>query len=496
MIGRDGLLWFNCMLGASLAHAALIYQALALPSVQGADEDALPTRITIAAPARMITKKAASEDADMVVSSRSQEAKKPVSQRLGALETERKTAHAPLAAEQRLAASGDRTPLAPSNPTVPVASLKQDSANADSISAQPNKRTPLRSEVAVLQSTGTPVANPVAAPIANKVLPAAQAPSQRVASISPQETQSSNRLTEQPVESATARPVTGSRSQRQSASKSVKTLPQPTVEAAVSPSNSEAPTISEVVTTQVLNPGSVTEKRQIVAAIDQGAQTGQTDGSRGGRTQKPTADEKFQHILRFLENVTFENCSAVVPRIARNGLVTMQGFSPSQDQWRSIQEQASDLLGAPLPIASAPVTPTQCAAVDFAKQLRNYPRFTLHLDLESETLRNGQDLKASLSGIYGRHSHLLIVDDEGYVQSADALLKPSPSGLSISTSVFLTDGAVETAQMLVALTVDAPIDIITPELKMKSDVFFPQLKLLLEASRQDTDLALAPFYVR
>jgi len=214
------------------------------------------------------------------------------------------------------------------------------------------------------------------------------------------------------------------------------------------------------------------------------------------RPSRVEPDSRYRDLLRFLEQGEVEGCATVLPTIAPDGSVALSGFAADESLWTSFQASMADELRIRLPLDAARVAKPQCRALTFARTLPDYPRFSLGMNLENSNLVSGQSLDGTITDARGRNVHLVIVDDEGLVQQIDGFLQPKVSSLTFSVAVSVRNQVVPTAQMLIALAVERPLETVTSANQTLAEQFFAAVTEELAATKQKADIAIVSFYLR
>ena len=495
--GRDTILWTNSLLGALLAHG-LAY--LSVSATWSATEEVAETQIVIKAPPRRLTTQAPATRSAALSGQAERNAAAPVDE-VGAARTvedsravvtqNEPSSPAPVASQTATPLPGaERAPSAASMPRR-VDRLRAEAASPDVEGgtlvrrgrtekvAEPTRESGVAVAVTADTRAATRARTEAVTALENATQASGVEETRDVAALAVEEPGGSTPVKGQalPATAAPARAIERSRE----------------VAVAVEPTPADVPALRFGATDEP-----VAEREPEVALAVEGDRNvaGRVDGSDAGRTIGPAIDERYEKLLTFLETFGTRDCAAVLPRVEPNGTVVLFGFAQNRTFWEAFRTAALDALGEVLPVDAARVTPAQCESLRFATQVPSYPRFTLALDLERNEIRSGEMLRLSIENVRSRHVHLLLVDDEGLVQTADRILQPKAAGYGAAFPVTLTSGDVETAQMLIAIAVDEPLSILEPSMRRTAADLFAELRPLVAEKHGDADLALASFYVR
>ncbi len=226
---------------------------------------------------------------------------------------------------------------------------------------------------------------------------------------------------------------------------------------------------------------------------DQAEQVAVLSPQKAGRV-KP--DSRFRDLLRFLEGNEITGCATVLPTVAADGSVSLSGFAANEDLWTTFQQSMDEKLRLRLPLDAATVAAPQCRALTFARTLPDYPRFSLGMKLENTELVSGETLRGTITDVRNRHLHLLIVDDEGLVQQIDNFLQPKVSNVTFAVALSVSGQAVRTAQMLIAIATEAPLETVATANATQAESFFSILSEELADPTKSADIAIVSFYLR
>lgn len=214
----------------------------------------------------------------------------------------------------------------------------------------------------------------------------------------------------------------------------------------------------------------------------------------GTEVDKPT--DRYRRIVDFIRGYPGGDCFIALPAMDLQGTVTFQTFGRDKAREDRFREALSAIDGLKTEISSGDVADPQCLALAFAQAARRYPGFSLVIDLDETEMASGDRLSGKVLNSTGRDVHLLLVDDEGIVQSMDSFLSAKEGvDRSFSVPLTLTRGPVATKQILMAIATDPPIWGLD-KVKEPAAGFFRELAAQVEASNADVDLAVEGFDVR
>jgi hypothetical protein len=215
----------------------------------------------------------------------------------------------------------------------------------------------------------------------------------------------------------------------------------------------------------------------------------------GTAVDKPS--DRYRRIVDFIRRYSGGDCFIALPAMSLYGAVTFQTFGRDKVREDSFRQAVFDFDGLRAEISSGDVADPQCQALAFARSAKRYPGFSLMIDLDEADVASGTRLSGSVLNANGRDVYLLMVDDEGRVQSADRFLAAG-DGLDrpFDTPLVLTGGPVTTKQILLAIAVEPPVPALAAPVDELTNTFFARLGREIDAAGADVDLAVEGFSVR
>ncbi len=219
------------------------------------------------------------------------------------------------------------------------------------------------------------------------------------------------------------------------------------------------------------------------------------DSSLGTEIDKPS--DRYRRIVDFIRGYDGGDCFIALPAMNIEGNVTFQTFGRDKPREDAFRRALLSLDGLKAEISGGNVADSQCLALAFAQRMQRYPGFSLMIDLDEANIASGASLSGSILNANGRDLHLLLIDDEGTVQSVDRFLaRYGGADLAFSAPLVLTGGPVETKQILIAITADAPLPLFAGTINEPAESFFPKLAGEILAAGADIDLAVEGFSVK
>jgi hypothetical protein len=163
-------------------------------------------------------------------------------------------------------------------------------------------------------------------------------------------------------------------------------------------------------------------------------------------------------IARSLNSYVGGDCFLIVPLKIAAGDTRIEVYGGNRAPFTALDDEFARENGFRAEITRHQVTEAQCAAVNFARRLRNQSGAARRLDIRTEALAGGPILSGTVGGFGSENLELLLVGADGRVEKLRSLLRPS--------------GQTAEPQLLVALVSDLPIEALKPAVLDKADTLF------------------------
>ena len=214
----------------------------------------------------------------------------------------------------------------------------------------------------------------------------------------------------------------------------------------------------------------------------------------GTEVDKPS--DRYRRIVDFVRRYAGGDCFIALPAMNAAGGVTFQTFGRDKALEDAFRQALLGLDGLRAEISSGNVADPQCLALSFARDASRYPGFSLIIDLDEDDMKSGARLSGSVLNANGRELHLLVIDDEGLVQSLDRFLAAGDVDRAFSVPLTLTGGPVETKQILIAIATSDRLAALAGPFNEPAESYFRRLSEQIESAGADIDLAVEGFSVR
>ena len=214
----------------------------------------------------------------------------------------------------------------------------------------------------------------------------------------------------------------------------------------------------------------------------------------------PAERDGYRAILDYLATQDTGPCFAALPALGQEtGALTLDAFGESAarlDGFRAGMEAATGLSPATLPgTYLKPISPAQCAALDFLRDAARYPAFGLYFDLPVRVIASGATLSARIHNTSGQVLHLVLIDDEGLVQTLDGFLRFTRGAGQFAIPMTFQGGPIVTQQLLLAIASPVPLETVRRASGQEAAPFFATLREELTTRGLTPDMAMVAFSV-
>lgn len=207
-------------------------------------------------------------------------------------------------------------------------------------------------------------------------------------------------------------------------------------------------------------------------------------------------ESHYGSVLKYVRGYDGGSCFMILPQIADKDSVKFTGFALSQDRVSEFRTAFSRDIKVNETTRTALISRQQCRALSFVRSISNYPNFNVSIKLLRNEIRSGNPLLGKVTNVGDRILHLILIDDEGLVQTIDPFLNRRDQDTIFSVPLTVTSDPVATVQLLIAIAVDGPLKTIKSHSGLTADIFYSALLEELGGLKGDTDIDVSPFFVR
>ena len=205
------------------------------------------------------------------------------------------------------------------------------------------------------------------------------------------------------------------------------------------------------------------------------------------------AAARTDRVRRYVEQYNGGDCFFILPVATSANAAVIEGFGASTAPFDALDKAFKRDLGFEASIGVRQVTQAQCPAIKFLSQLGGNQARTPRINLNSVEVRNGETLSGTIENFANRVVELLLVSDNGEVQSLSYLLKPGTDSLSFSIGM-QRGSAGDGPQLVMAVATPQVLESLRRTKPMAADTFF--LQAVSEAQRNTVPIAAAARYFR
>lgn len=151
-------------------------------------------------------------------------------------------------------------------------------------------------------------------------------------------------------------------------------------------------------------------------------------------------------------------CLLALPRRAGNDGAALALVAPDDAAMQNFSDEVLTGEDAAIPQTRTLVDPRQCAALTFVRQNRDYPATRIGLRLDTEVIPTGGRLSGVMRGTAGRDVALLLIDNNGVMQSLNRFLSFSGNFARFDVPMTRVGQQRDTAQLLLAIASPTSLD--------------------------------------
>lgn len=204
----------------------------------------------------------------------------------------------------------------------------------------------------------------------------------------------------------------------------------------------------------------------------------------------------FAKIVNFVKFYNSENpCFLALPVISNADKMVLTGFSNEKSSWPRFQKALAQNTKFGTTGRLASISDAQCQVIKFARQSNSYPSYSVSLQLDFPSIKNGEFIAGKIYINDGQHLDLLLVDDEGTAININRFVKIDKDYSTFQLQVNLTGGEVSTSQLLLAIVTDRLLDSTQSHAPIRVTNLLQNIQLEISAKNINMNLALSGFVV-
>lgn len=218
-----------------------------------------------------------------------------------------------------------------------------------------------------------------------------------------------------------------------------------------------------------------------------------TPEARDMGSDAPAADPRLGELFNRIRAQLAQSCLLALPALLEGERIQL-GILAADD--RRIAQLMRDLtagLDSPVSESAVLLDRRQCPALDFARLDPRYPLPGLGLQIESQEVASGDNLRGQISGGAGLDNSLLLIDDNGVVHDLRRFQLASAGVTRFDVPLARSGPARDTHQLLLAIASPARPQAIAANAGHSAEDFFARLAREIGP---DTRIGIASLYLR
>lgn len=206
---------------------------------------------------------------------------------------------------------------------------------------------------------------------------------------------------------------------------------------------------------------------------------------------------RYAAILEFMKSYDGGGCFAALPALGEEtGVLTLDAFGETTKRLDVFKEGLDGAAGIVPNTYLKPVSEAQCATLSFIRAAPRYPAFTTYFELERREIPSGDTLTGRIYNTGGQVLHLLLIDDEGTVQTLDSFVRFRAAAAEFSIPMTFQGGPIVTQQLLLAVVSPKRLATVRDMNGKKADAFFAALAREQKDGQLRVDLSMVAFNVK
>lgn len=205
----------------------------------------------------------------------------------------------------------------------------------------------------------------------------------------------------------------------------------------------------------------------------------------------PTRTDLVELITDFSGN----ECFSASPVSTDAGGFSVESLAIAPDDNDRLHQAVLEAFGDQVSFQGSTITPEQCRALGFLGGAAGSVGEKVRLGVDARTIVSGSTLTGILEGTADRVVHLLIVDDDGNIQAANAYTETVGPDTRFEIPLVVTGAGSARAQILFSVVVDEMMQTAAKAVDVPADKFFDALEFELIVKGLEADLAVASFTV-
>ena len=212
----------------------------------------------------------------------------------------------------------------------------------------------------------------------------------------------------------------------------------------------------------------------------------------GQEARRPEANPT-ERLARYIRDYEGGDCFVLIPTQLEPRSAAIEGFGSSAAAFETFDEAFKRANGFEAQISLRLVAETQCPAVRFIRRIGVEAERSPQLQIESFSLRDGENLNGAVTNFGARHVDVVLVSDDGYVYSLANYTKREGDVAKFTSRVQRPGGPRARPQLVMAIASAQPLALLTTGKPVPADALFPLLLDEARTSGLTLDIAIKYF---
>ncbi|MBK4214953.1 hypothetical protein JJJ17_03325 [Paracoccus caeni] len=189
----------------------------------------------------------------------------------------------------------------------------------------------------------------------------------------------------------------------------------------------------------------------------------------------PPADPRVVELFDLIRDRLTEPCLLALPALLGEDQIQLGVMAADDRQISGLMREIADQVQTQVQEHAVLLDNRQCPALVFARRDPGYPVPGLSIQLETQDIASGSDLRGRISGGTGLYTTLLLIDDNGTVHDLRPFMIGSASGSRFSIPVARLGEARDTHQLILAIASPSRPDAVSRHAGELAEDFFAAL---------------------
>lgn len=205
------------------------------------------------------------------------------------------------------------------------------------------------------------------------------------------------------------------------------------------------------------------------------------------------ADPRIAELFDRIRGRLSESCLLALPALLGEDRIQLGVLAADDRQITGLMRELTQGLETEITESAVLLDRRQCPALDFARRDPRYPVLGLGLQLETQDIASGGNLRGRISGGAGLYTVLLLIDDNGVVHDLRRFQIASAGVTRFDVPLARSGAARDTHQLVLAIASPARPDTVGTHAGELAEDFFDQLARDIAA---DARIGIGSVYVR